>query len=127
MPSIGKMHKGGRIVEREQTKMIVRKLSTLYGNQFKLEDDPKFVIDTWHEILKDYDFDRVSKNLITHSINSDFLPKPKDLVKGLVMDEKYNIPGREETLKIIETYQVPEEQRATPEQRQALRKKYLGR
>ena len=113
-------------MEREQTKQIVKELALLYGNQFNL-DDPAFVIDTWHRFLKDYDFDRVYKNMEAHVKASEFAPKVKDLVKDLVVNEKYNIPGREETLKIIETYQVPEEQRATPEQRQALRKKYLGR
>lgn len=112
-------------MEREETKQIVRKLTVLYGNQFKMED-PKFVVDTWHDILKGFEFNRVLSNLNNHVLNSEFPPKPKDLVKGLVVDEKYNIPNREETLKIIETYQVPVEQRATEEQRAALRKKILG-
>jgi len=109
-----------------QTATIIEKLSILYPNFIKDESKLDMIIETWHEVLKDYDFDRVSKNLINHSVNSDFLPKPKDLVKGLVMDEKYNIPSREETLKIIETYQVPEEKRATEEQRRKMRKDILG-
>lgn len=110
----------------KQTATIIEKIYFIYPNFVKDESKLKPIIETWHEILKDYDFDRVSKNLITHSVNSDFLPKPKDLVKGLVVDEKYNIPSREETLKIIETYQVPEEERATKEQRREMRKKILG-
>lgn len=108
-----------------QTATIIEKLTAIYPNYLK-PDKLEITIETWHEILKDYDFYRVSKNLINHSVNSDFFPKPKDLVKGLVVDEKYNIPNREETLKIIETYQVPVEQRATKEQREAMRKKILG-
>jgi hypothetical protein len=113
-------------VEREDAKTIVRKLITVYGQSFLKGEDIKFFIDSWHDFLKDYDFDRVTQNLNEHVKNSEFAPKVKDLVKGLVMNEQYNIPNREETLKIIETYQKPEEQRATKEQRDKMRKDILG-
>lgn len=109
-----------------QTATIIEKIYFIYPNFVKDESKLRSIIETWHEILKDYDFDRVSKNLVTHSVNSDYFPKPKDLVKGLVMNEQYNIPDREETLKIIESYQVPEEERATKEQRDEMRKRILG-
>jgi hypothetical protein len=112
-------------VNIRETATIIEKIYFLYPSFVKDESKLRSIIETWHEILKDYDFDRVSKNLITHSVNSDFLPKPKDLVKGLVVNEKYNIPNREETLKIIETYQVPEEKRATKEQKEEMKKKHL--
>lgn len=106
-------------MERDDTKTIIRKLSALYGNQFKL-DDPVFVVDTWHDILKEYDYDRVLRNLNTHVKNSEYPPKPKDLLKDLVVNEKYNIPGIAETKAIIETYQVPKEQQMPKEKRDEL-------
>ena len=109
-----------------QTATIIEKIYFIYPSFVKDESKLGSIIETWHEILKDYDFDRVSKNLVTHSVNSDYLPKPKDLVKGLVKDEKYNIPNREETLEIINSYQVPQEKRATKEQRDEMRKRILG-
>jgi len=114
-------------LERDQAKTIVRKLITVYGQSFLKGEDIKFFIDSWYDFLKDYDFDRVTQNLNDHVKNSEFAPKIKDLVNGLVVNEKYNIPSREETLKILDTYQVPEELRATPEQREEMRKRILGR
>ena len=113
-------------MEREQAKTIVRKLITVYGQTFLKGEDIKFFIDSWYDFLKDYDFDRVTQNLNDHVKNNEFAPKVKDLVKGLVIDEKYNIPNREETLEIIKTYQVPEEKRATPEFKEKERKRILG-
>lgn len=113
-------------MEREEAKTIVRKLITVYGQSFLKGEDIKFFIDSWYDFLKEYDFDRVMHNLNDHVKNSEFAPKVKDLVKGLVINEKYNIPSREETLKIIETYQKPKEERATKEQREEMRKRILG-
>lgn len=112
-------------MERDETKIIIRKLAILYGNQFKL-DDPVFVIDTWHDILKEYDYDRVLRNLNTHVKNSEYPPKPKDLLKDLVVNEKYNIPGIEETKAIIETYQVPKDQQMPKEERDKLIRQTFG-
>lgn len=108
-------------MEREQAKMIVRKISAVYPS-FKM-DDPTFVIDTWYGILKDFDFASVDDNLNRYTLESEYPPKIKDLVKGLVVNEKYNIPGIEETKKIVAGYQVPKDERMPQEEVKALVKK----
>ena len=101
-------------MEREETKTIVRKIHAVYQNSFKM-DDPKFVIDTWHEVLKDYEFKNVNENLNRYMLEDDFAPKIKDLVNNLADNERPRIPGIEETKKIIAGYQVPKEKRIDPD------------
>ena len=124
-------------MDKNQTLDIVLAIDSYYNGTLTKSNNPFYkdldenqklvkIVEIYHEILVDYDFDRVKGNLKNHVVNSEFPPKMKDLVKGLVIDEKYNIPSREETLKIIETYQVPEELRATEEQRRKMRKEILG-
>lgn len=124
-------------MNKNQTLDIVLAIDSYYNGTLTKSNNPFFkdldinerlvkTVEIYHEILEDYDFDRVKANLKTHVVNSEYPPRMKDLVKGLVVDEKYNIPNREETLKIIETYQVPVEKRATKEQREAIRKRILG-
>lgn len=91
-------------MEREQTKMVIRKLNSLYPNYFKLED-PKFLIDTWHDILEDYEYEEVVANLKKHIKTSSYPPKVSDLVTK--REERIqNIPGVEETKKLLKSNMV---------------------
>ena len=109
-------------MEREETKQIIRKINSLFVNSFKT-DEMKFVIDTWHEILEDYEYDEVMKNLKWHIKSSSYPPKISDLV---TKQEKriQHIPNVEETKKFLESNFV--ENPVTPEEMQAIIKKTLG-
>lgn len=93
---------------------------------FLRDNDPAIVFDLWYRSLKDFEFQRVLDNLIAYMKENEYPPKIKDLVDGLVVNEKYNIPGIEETKKILDSYIVPEEERASTEYIEALKNKYWG-
>lgn len=93
---------------------------------FLRDNDPKIVFDLWYRSLKEFEFQPVLDNLIRYMKTSEYPPKIKDLVEGLVVNEKYNIPGIEETKKILDSYIVPESERASKEKIEALKRKYWG-
>ena len=109
-------------MEREETKKIIRKINYLFANYFKA-DDLKFVIDTWHEILEDYEFEEVMKNLKNHIKTSSYPPKISDVVPK---KEKriQHIPNVEETKKFLESNFV--ENPVTPEEMKEIMKNTLG-
>jgi Loader and inhibitor of phage G40P len=90
------------MMEREQTKTIIRKINALYPNAFK-GDDLKFIIDTWHDILKDYDFDFVYNNLIAYvKTGAEFPPKAGQLITGPKKETDVYVPDAEETRAYLE-------------------------
>ena len=109
-------------MEREETKKVIRKINALFANYFKMDELP-FVIDTWHEILEDYEFDEVIKNLKWHIKSSSYPPKISDLV---TKQEKriQHIPNVEETKKFLESNFV--ENPVTPEEMKEIMKDKLG-
>lgn len=92
---------------------------------FLKDNEPAIVFDLWYRSLKDFEYERVLDNLIQYSKENEYPPKIKDLVEGLVMNERYNIPGVEETKKIIEGYMLPPEQRASQEFIDKLKKEFM--
>ena len=89
-------------MDREQTKTIIRKINALYPNAFKM-DDIKFVIDTWHEILKDYEFDFVHNNLIAYvKTGAEFPPKVGQLITQPKKEVDVYVPSAEETRAYLE-------------------------
>lgn len=66
-------------MDREQTKALVKKIKTIYQNKFFIED-PKELVDTWHEILKDYDFNNVMGQLNNYVKFNKFAPSVSELI-----------------------------------------------
>ena len=85
----------------KQTAIIIEKISFLYPSFVRDESKLREIILTWHEILEDYEFDIVMKNLKWHIKSSKFPPKISDLI---TQEEKriQNIPGIEETKKKLD-------------------------
>ncbi|WP_042375307.1 replicative helicase loader/inhibitor [Neobacillus jeddahensis] len=97
-------------MDKKDVGQLLNYLNVAYPN-FLRDNKPETVLDFWFRSLKDFEYEKVLDNLVDYAQTNDFPPKIKDLVAGLMVNEKYNIPGIEETKKIMEGYQVPEEHR----------------
>jgi hypothetical protein len=67
------------IVNREETKTLLKKIDSLYPNKLKMAD-PSFVIDAWQNVLKKYPAEMVENKLLQHIQNSSFCPSVADLI-----------------------------------------------
>ena len=106
-------------MNKKEVGQLLNYVNAAYPNFLK-DNDPVIVLDFWFRSLKEFGYEQVLNNLVTYAQGNEYPPKVKDLVNGLVVNEKYNIPGIEETKKIIEQYQVPKEQRMDKDELRAL-------
>lgn len=58
---------------------LVKKVDAFYPGRLKT-DDPAFVVETWHEVLKDSDYRKSKQKLINHVKNNKFPPSVSDLI-----------------------------------------------
>ena len=84
-----------------QTAKVIEKISILYPSFIKDENKIDSIVETWHDILEDYEFDIVMKNLKWHIKSSKFPPKISDLITQEERRIQY-IPGVEETKQYLE-------------------------
>lgn len=85
-------------MDREETKKIVRKIKEVYNNKFTI-NNPKELVDTWHEFLVDYDYDEIMNNLKEHVKSNKFAPAISDLIKQ--KEQREAIPSLEETKEML--------------------------
>jgi predicted component of type VI protein secretion system len=102
-------------MDKKDVAQLLNYVNVSFPN-FLRDNKPEMVLDFWFRSLKDFEYEQVLDNLVNYAQTNEFPPKIKDLVNGLIVDEKYNVPGIEETKKIIESYQVPKEQRLSPDE-----------
>lgn len=67
-------------------------------------------IDSWHEFLKDSEFDIVSDNLKNYIKNNRYEPKVSDLLKPAKVERERYIPSVEDTKAIIQKQEEAEQQ-----------------
>ena len=77
---------------KEETKQLFTKLKTTYVGRFNnmTYQDGVQMLETWHSILKDYDFQMISKNLDEHISKSPYFPRISELTKQNKTSSKFN-------------------------------------
>lgn len=113
-------------MNKKEVGQLLNYVNVAYPN-FLRDNKPETILDFWVRSLKDFEYEQVLDNLVNYARTNEFPPKIKDLVDGLIVDEKYNIPGIEETKKIMDSYQVPKDQRVSPDELKELFKQQFGR
>ncbi|NRD81153.1 hypothetical protein HPT25_28075 [Bacillus sp. BRMEA1] len=112
-------------MDRKEVAQLLNYVNVAFPN-FLRDNKPETVLDFWFRGLKDFEYEKVLDNLVNYAQINEFPPKIKDLVDGLIVNEHYNIPGIEETKKIMDSYQVPKEQRVPPDELKKLFKQQFG-
>jgi len=94
------------MISKKQTFEILSLIREFY-EQFEITQ-PK--IDSWHLVLKSYDFEMVKENLLKYCKTNKFAPKVADLIqeKTIVLDRMNAIPSVEETHEYLKTLNRPE-------------------
>ena len=96
-------------MDREQTKTILRRVNAVFNQPFK--DDPKFILDTWHDILKDFEFDTIKTNLDCYiKSGNEFAPKVGQLIKPPKETRDRYVPTVEETKRLLDEQEKIKEQ-----------------
>jgi hypothetical protein len=113
-------------MNKKEVGQLLTNVSSAYPN-FSKDSDKELLFDFWYRCLKEFDYEQVLENLINYVKTNEFPPKIKDLVNGLVVNEKYNVPGIEETQKIMDSYQVPKEQRVPQDELKKMFKRQFGK
>lgn len=96
-------------MDREQTKAIVKKLRIIYGNKFRIED-AKELVNTWHEVLKDYEFNNVMEQLQDYVKNNCFAPSVSELIPN--QPSKY--PGHTKADELLKKVDEFKEEKSGP-------------
>jgi hypothetical protein len=112
-------------MDKKEVAQLLNYVNVAYPN-FLRDNKPETVLDFWFRSLKDFEYEPILANLINYAQSNEFPPKIKDLVDGLLINENYNVPGIEETKKIMDSYQVPKEQRAHPDELKKMFKQQFG-
>jgi hypothetical protein len=89
-------------MERKEVIEIIKAVETFYQGKFKT-DDPKALLDAWHGILKDYEFDLIHGHLIDYVKNNRFPPSVSDLLE-IEPKKDRAIPTYEETKQLLHQY-----------------------
>jgi hypothetical protein len=113
-------------MDKKEVAQLLNYVNVAYPN-FLRDNKPEMILDFWFRSLKDFEYDPVLVNLVSYAQTNEYPPKVKDLVNGLIVNEKYNIPTIEETKKIMEGYQVPKEKRASPNELKKMFKEQFGK
>lgn len=87
------------MISKAQTFEILSLIREFY-EQFEITQKK---IDSWHLILKDYEFEIIKDNLLKHCKTNKFVPKIADLIqhKEITLDRMNAIPNVEETQKYL--------------------------
>ena len=123
-------------MNKNQTLDIILTMDTCYNGMFTRNNSNPFLsnldpnerivktVEIWHEILADYEFDVIMKNLKEHIKTSSYPPKISDVVPR---KEKrlQNIPDIEETKKLLGSNFV--ENPVTPEEMKKILEEKLGK
>lgn len=102
-------------MDKKEVAQLLNYVNVVFPN-FLRDNKPEIVLDFWFRSLKDFEYEAVLDNLVNYAQTNEFPPKIKDLVDGLIGNENYNVPGIEETKKIMDSYQVPEDERLPPDE-----------
>lgn len=105
-------------MNKQETLKIVVTIESLFNNALtrnytsleELTDEQLLVevVNTYHDMLKEFDFEAVKRNLIAYSQSNSFAPKIADLVKGLnIKESKSVIPDVETTKKMLDEKYAP--------------------
>lgn len=81
-------------MDREQVKEILKIVVDFYGKRV-IGDDQVTWVNNWFTILEDENFDEINANLVKHIKNSEYPPKPNNIIS--VKEERISVPGVEET------------------------------
>ena len=109
----------------KQTALIIEKISFLYPSFIKDESKVRDIVVTWHEILEDYEYESVMKNLKWHIKSSKFPPKISDLITQEEKRIQY-IPGVEETKEYLDSQNWRVENPLTDEEKKKMMTEILG-
>lgn len=102
-------------MNKKETAVILELVSTMYQNKFKV-NDKQLLLNMWHDILRDHDFETISTNLKAHFKTSAFPPAVADLIKN--EDRGRAIPTIHETRLLLQTYEERSNAKITDEERQ---------
>jgi hypothetical protein len=112
-------------MDKKEVGQLLNYVNVAFPN-FLRDNKPEIILDFWFRSLKDFEYGPVLDNLVNYAQINEYPPKIKDLVEGLTINENYIVPGIEETKKIMDSYQVPKEQRLSPDELKKLFKKQFG-
>ncbi|PLT33505.1 replicative helicase loader/inhibitor [Bacillus sp. V5-8f] len=78
-------------------------LITEYYDQFEVDQKK---VDSWHEALRAYSFEKVKENTLAFVTTSPYPPKISDLVGGNPVASRY-VPDDKETVVVLYTREKP--------------------
>lgn len=98
-------------MNKKETAVILEIIATMYQNKFKV-GNKQLLLDLWHDALKEYEFESISKNLKAYYKTNVFPPSVADLIEYAEKKEKY-VPTVSETVLLLEEQEKKKEKAAS--------------
>ena len=106
-------------MNKQEVATLLTMIQNYYPSNFYVQD-ANVMLDLWYMDLKDEDSFKVKSNFDIHRKTSNKPPTIADLVKEQPKEQRFNIPGVEETKRYLISLEEPSGNKISPENKKLI-------
>ena len=106
-------------MNKKEVATLLTMIQNYYPSNFYVQD-ANVMLDLWYMDLKDEDSFKVKSNFDIHRKTSNKPPTIADLVKEQPKEQRFNIPGVEETKRYLISLEEPSGNKISPENKKLI-------